>query len=132
MKKRRSHKLRNGALAGGVIAAALIYLECDGTLGVVGNGTGPRGSDSAEDTGDAPSDRAASADASAEAAARCQLRLDRAGLTMSGEPVAVDGAVDACERAGAADFVVTGDARYGTFENIRDALEDAGVEVYLR
>ena len=128
--RKRSHKLRNAVAGlGALIAAALLWLsQCGGGLGVLADGAdwvrdraGVARSDEAPPDGDAGA-----------AIARCDLRLDRNGLSLAGRPVERDEAVKACARAGAADLLVTGDARYGDFEALHDALEGAGVEVYVR
>lgn len=63
---------------------------------------------------------------------RCQLRIDAAGIAANGKSVEVDGAVDACRKAGAADVVVTGDARQGLWDQLEGALEGAGVKAFVR
>jgi hypothetical protein len=123
-------KLRNMVLAlGAAIAAAFIFLfQCDGGLGVVGDGA----EWAREKAGIARPDAAPAAGDAAAAAARCQLRLDPSGLSIDGEPAEIEDAVDACAASGAADLVVTGDARYGEFEALSEALDAAGVDVYVR
>jgi hypothetical protein len=109
------------------VLAAILYLRCDDGLGLLER----VGLVDPEEPPSATIDAAPPAvdDARIE---RCRLRLDGAGLTLGGEPVELDDAVEACRAAGAADLVVTGDATFGTFEEVRAALEEAGVEVYQR
>jgi hypothetical protein len=69
-------------------------------------------------------------DAGGLIAASCALELSSKGLTINGQAVDVDAAVDVCRRAGKASLRVTGDARTGTYMELTRALDEAGVPVH--
>jgi len=49
-------------------------------------------------------------------------------ITVDGKPMSRDDAVAACKATTGADVVVTGDAREGDWQELRAALEAAGVK----
>ncbi len=107
------------------------------TGGGVGDGKGGSGdvADRDGDRSDKPGDKSDVRPAVGSAARkqqRCVLRLDAGGLTLDGEPTAVEKAVSKCKEAGGAELTVTGDALFGESEKIRKALEEGGVEVFVR
>ncbi|MCB9571980.1 MAG: hypothetical protein H6709_07790 [Kofleriaceae bacterium] len=111
------------------IVLALLYLRCRGGFGL--GGGSDSGSGKAKQAVDVPAAPTAAAGVDA-GAPRCQVRLDAEGLTLDGaraEPAAV---VAACKAAGAADVVVTGAARFGAWEQLRDQLAAEGVETFVR
>lgn len=115
----------------GVVAFIMYYLRCGSGLGLgPGDGTGD-GARERVDRGDQePSDvRPALGEAGAR---RCRLRLDRSGLTLDGQAITVTKAVAACKKAGGAELTPTGDAVYGQLQEVREALDRAGVEVFER
>lgn len=120
-KPRRRKTPLLAALAAIAAALALLYAECGARLGLGGGGGigTPRPADEAPRTDDGG------------VAARCKLRLDAAGLTRDGKPVAPHEAAEAC-RAGGAELVVTGDAREGDLAAIRAAFEAGGVVLLVR
>ena len=121
--KRRLRKGRVIAGAGliGLIAAALMFLRCGQDFGLGGgDGEAPE-TPVVADAAPPPADAAP---------ARCLLRLDADGLTLEGAPLTVEGAVEACRAAGAAELVVTGDASFGLRERLRQALRAAALELY--
>lgn len=59
----------------------------------------------------------------------CVLSLSSAGLTLGGAPATVEEAVRACRAAGAAELHVTTAARAGTYDELKRALDQAGVVV---
>jgi len=63
---------------------------------------------------------------------RCELRLDAAGLHLSGRPATHDAVLAGCRTAGAADVVVTGDAAQGAWDELRALLAGAGIKAYVR
>jgi hypothetical protein len=63
---------------------------------------------------------------------RCKVRLAASGLTLDGAAADQAAVVTACKAAGGADVVVTGDAIQGTWDRLRAALIEAGVELYVR
>jgi hypothetical protein len=121
-------RLRKGRLiaAGGVVGllvAALLFLRCGQDFGLGGgDGEAPE-TPVVADAAPPPADAAP---------ARCLLRLDADGLTLEGAAVTVEGAVEACRAAGAAELVVTGDASFGLRERLRQALREAAIDLYER
>jgi hypothetical protein len=118
--RRSSRRLLVATVVAAAIVLAVLYLRCRGGLGLGGGAV--------EGIDRRPEVRPA-VDA---AVARCQLRLARDGLTVDGRPASADEALTACRAAGAADVVVTGDARQGDWEALRAALEAGGVAPFVR
>jgi len=123
-----------------MVALAIMYMQCgdDFGLGGVGSGDGKGGAgdvaDRDRDRSEEPrekSDVRPAVGSAARKRLRCQLRLDASGLTIDGEPATVDEAVTECKEAGA-DLTVTGDAPFGKSEEVPKALEEGGVEVFVR
>jgi hypothetical protein len=101
-------------------AAAALYLRCGTGFGLGGTGQG------IADLGDEDPPRADGGPR------RCAIRVaaaapDTTGITVDSKPMTRDEAVAACKAAGAADVIVTGDAREGDWKELRAALETAGV-----
>jgi hypothetical protein len=63
------------------------------------------------------------------APSRCRLRIDGAGLQLDLQPATVEQAVERCRASGEAELVITGEARYGTVQQVEQALREAGVRV---
>ena len=64
---------------------------------------------------------------------RCLVRVDGTGITMDGKPASVSEVVEACQQAAAgADVIVAGDARQATWEELRAALDGAGIASLVR
>ncbi|HWN68820.1 MAG TPA: hypothetical protein VNM90_14380 [Haliangium sp.] len=57
----------------------------------------------------------------------CQLFIDSAGLKLDGAPATIEDAVRACRATGKARLEVTGGARAGTYDELKRALEQAGI-----
>ena len=134
MSRRRQQRSTGGRLVIwvfvlGLLVAALMYFRCGEGFGF-GPGGGEDGDDESE-KGDKKQDELSPA-VGGEAASRCQLRLDAKGVTLDGKSVEVDAAVAACKKAGGAELVTTGDAVYGTQEELKAALDRAGVPVLVR
>jgi hypothetical protein len=109
-KRSRRRKAAWLTVIAGAVALALMYLRCGMGLGFgTGSGTG---------TGVAVTDAGPS---------RCKVRLDAAGISLDGKPATKKEALAACKAAGRADVVVTGDARQGDWDELRAALDEAGV-----
>jgi len=106
------------AVLAAVIAAA-VYLRCGRGWGTGGKGPGEGGTTTVKST---PSD----------AAARCSLRLAATGLTVDGKSATRDEAIALCKTKTGADVLVTGDARQGDWDELRDGLEAAGVQFFAR
>lgn len=105
-----------------LVGAAALYLRCGDGLGL-GLGGGGQGIADLDQT-EAPRVEAGPR--------RCQVRVSasRTGatvITVDGKPMGPAEAVVTCKGAGAADVVVTGDAREGDWKDLRSALENAGV-----
>ena len=49
---------------------------------------------------------------------------------MDSKPVEVSQAVEACTASGEADLTVTGDAKFGTADELRAALQAGGIRVF--
>jgi hypothetical protein len=120
-RRRRRRKTLVVVLLIAAIIAAVLYLG-------FGRGFGfGKGSGTASGTG--TNTTVATADARP---ARCALRVTAEGITVDGRIATQGEAVDACKAIGSADVVVTGDARQGAWDELRGALEAAGVAVYQK
>lgn len=132
MSRRRQQRSTGGrlviwAFVLGLLVAALMYLRCG-----EGFGFGPGGGEDGDDEkGEAKQDEMTRA-VGGEPARRCQLRLDAKGVTLDGKSVEIDAAVAACKKAGGAELTTTGDAVFGTQEELKAALDRAGVPVLVR
>lgn len=104
-------------LLAAAIALAVMYLTCGTDFGLGGKGKG-----------EAPR-TLVSTDAGPT---RCVVRVSAEGITVGGKLVTRDEAVTACKATTGADVVVTGDARQGDWDELRAALEAAGVAVYTK
>lgn len=100
-----------------LLAAAAQYLTCGHGFGLGGPGKGP-GEPGLSHPAVAP--------------ARCAIRVTARGITVDGKPMQRDEAVTACKATSGADVVVTGDARQGDWDDLRSALDAAGVASFLR
>ena len=128
-KQERRRRMVPWLLVAGLVAAAILYLRCGDGFGFGrGDGKGEgKGEVKPRPAGDATG-------VMGGAAARCQLRLDAAGLHLDGAAAAttIDDAVRACKAASGAELVATGDAVFGELERVRAALDAAGVSVFVR
>ncbi|HLL21877.1 MAG TPA: hypothetical protein VK427_07090 [Kofleriaceae bacterium] len=118
--RRRTRRRVTGFL--GAIAAAIgafLYLRCGSGWGTGGQGAGDGGTGAAVVPGDA-------------GPARCSLRLAASGLTVDGKAATRDEAIAACKRTTGADVLITGDARQGDWDELRAALEAAGIPLFTR
>ena len=95
-----------------LVVAAATYLRCGSGFGV-GTGTGHDGTGTVRPVA---------------GPRRCAVRVAPGGTTVDGKPMSRDEAVAACKAATGADVVVTGDAREGDWQELRAALEAAGVK----
>jgi hypothetical protein len=129
----RPPRRRGGLLLLLALVAVLAWLlgRCQGfglgPGGGLGGGDGAGRGDGEGDGGraGAAGGRAPDVDAGPR---RCRLRLDAAGLTRDGRPLAIADAITACRPAGA-EVVVTGDARQGALDALREAFATAGVSL---
>jgi hypothetical protein len=93
------------------VIAAILYLRCSKGWGTgKGQGAGP-----------------GSVAIAPDAAIRCAIRVAATGITVNGKPATRAEAVAACKPLGTADVVVTGDARAGDWDELRAALDAAGI-----
>jgi len=105
----------------GLLVAGLLYLRCGDGLGF-----GP-GGDGKERQVEEAELRPAVGNT-----LPCQLRVDAGGLTLDGQKAEIEGAIAACKQSGRAELLVTGDAVFGTVEEVKSALERAGVTLLVR
>lgn len=119
---RRQRRRKVLVLGGGIVAIvlAVLYARCGGGWGL-GDGAG-------SGSGAGPG----SGSAAAVMAKRCEVRVAKTGITVENQPAKVADVVTACKKTGAADVVVTGDAREGDWDELRKALEAAKVDISLR
>lgn len=97
------------------VAMAALYLRCGG-FGLGGAGPGAGG--------------AAGSARPLVGPARCAVRLTATGLTVDGKPASRDDVVAVCKATTGADVVITGDARHGDGEQLKAALQAAGISVH--
>jgi hypothetical protein len=119
--RRRKRKLIMIALVVALIALAIMFFGFGGGFGF-GKGKG-------KGAGTGSGSVAAAPDAGP---ARCTVRVTVEGITVDGKQATQAEAVATCEARGAADVVVTGDARQGAWDDLKKAFEEAGVAVYQR
>lgn len=101
------------------IILAVLYLRCGSGWGIGGKGKGEgkgAGSGSAQTTGPK----------------RCVVRIDAKGVRVDGKQMKRAEAVAACKQTEGALVTVTGDARQGDWDDLRTALEAAGVQIFTR
>jgi hypothetical protein len=118
---RRRLTVWTGLLA--LIIAAASYLRFGGGFGALGLGGG---SGDGEDHGEGEEHRPVNHPT------RCAVRISAAAITVGGKPMTRDEAVAACKGTPGADVVVTGDTREGDWQDLRAALEAAGIVVQLQ
>ena len=63
---------------------------------------------------------------------RCAVRVTSEGLVLDGAPADREAVIERCKATTGADVIVTGDARQGDWDALREALGAAGVEIYTR
>ena len=103
-----------------LIALAILYVRCGGGWGLGGSGGG-KGPGTA-----------APGSAQTEGPTRCTVRVSSEGITVDGKKVTPDAAVARCKQTEGALITVTGDARQGDWDDLRTALEAAGVPIFKR
>jgi hypothetical protein len=101
------------AIWGTAIVLAAIYLRCGRGWGTGGKGPGSGGTASSSDHH------------------RCMLRVSAGGITVDDKPATREQAVGRCKVAGGADVIVTGDARQGDWDELRRALDDGKVPMFV-
>jgi hypothetical protein len=119
-KRMRRRKLTFFAIGAALIAALVYFVTCGHGFGLGGQGKG---------SGVRPGVVAAS-DAGPT---RCTVRVDKNGYSVDGKVNATrEDVVEACKKTGAAEVTVTGDAREGSWTDLKAALESAHVTAYQR
>jgi hypothetical protein len=102
----------------GAIAVAILYLRCGRGFGL-GTGTGPGPSTGITTIADAgPS--------------RCAIRVTADGILVNRKPATRTAAVAICKATTGADVVVTGNARQGDWDELRAALDGAGILIFTK
>jgi hypothetical protein len=124
-RRRRLARLLFWLGAIGALVLAVMLVRCGGGFGF-GDGKGLGGG-----KGKGPSSGSAGQAAGALAPARCQLRVDAAGVSLAGKPTTIAAAVTACGATTGADVLIT-DARQGTWDELRAALDAAGIPSLVR
>jgi hypothetical protein len=122
------------AFAIAAIVAVFLIAKCGGGFGL-GKGSGGLGKGRSLRGGTEASGAAsgAGAGAASTAPARCMVRVDATGIAVNGKPATVAEVVSACKSAAAgADVIVAGDARQATWEELRGALDAAGIASLVR
>jgi hypothetical protein len=131
-----------------LVVGAIMYFRCGEDFGLgggrgdgrdvePGEPAGEKAAEKADDPGGKEGKETGSEDVrpavgDAPAKQRCKLRLDASGLTRDGKTSTTEEAVTACKEAGGAELTVTGDAVFGERERLREALDQGGVEVFVR
>lgn len=105
----------------GAIVLAVLYATCGRGWGIGGAGKGE---------GSGPGTASPAIDAGL---ARCKIRVTPTGLLLDGKPATRDVVVQTCnETTEGAEVVVTGDARQGDWDDLRNALEGAGIPIFRK
>lgn len=104
----------------GALVLAVLYTTCGRGWGIGGAGKGE---------GSGPGTATPASDARPR---RCAIRVTATGLVVDGKPTTRDAAVTACMATEGADVVVTGNARQGDWDDLRTALEAAGIPIFAK
>ena len=118
-RRRRKKMLLLVAWAAAIILAVL-YLRCGS-----GWGTGGKGAGKGPGTGTTGS-------AQTPGPKRCVVRVSAEGIVVDGKKMRREEAVAACKATDGALITVTGDARQGDWDELRTALDNAGVKIFTR
>jgi hypothetical protein len=122
-RRRRNKKLGLVAIWAVAIALAVMYLRCGSGWGTGGKGAG-KGPGSGEST--------PLIQIQPGGPKRCVVRVSAEGIVVDGKQLKRDEAVAACKQTEGALITVTGDARQGDWDELRTALEGAGVKIFKR
>jgi hypothetical protein len=117
--RRRRRKLLFLVVWAAAIVAAVLWLQCGRGWGTGGKGEG-KGPGSG--VGVVP----------AAGPKRCVVRVSAEGIVVDGKKMSRDEAVAACKQTEGALITVTGDARQGDWDDLKAALDGAGVKIYTR
>ena len=102
------------------IALAVLYLRCGSGWGLGGKGDGKGEGRGAIGSSQTPGPK------------RCVVRVSAEGIIVDGKKATKDEAVAACKATEGALVTVTGDARQGDWDELRTALDAAGVKIFTR
>jgi hypothetical protein len=118
----RKMVLWTGLLA--AIVLAVTYLTCGQGWGIGGKGKG-------EGEGGAGTAVKPAVDAKPR---RCSIKLSPEGITVDGKQASREEAVKLCKgkHLQGADVTVTGDTRQGDWDDLRGALDAAGITIFKR
>jgi hypothetical protein len=116
------------------IVAVFLIARCGGGFGFGKGGLGVGGGSSQGVLGERGTGSGAGTGTGGDVApARCMVRVDGSGVSVAGKPATVDEVIAACKAATAgADVIVAGDARQGTWEELRTALDANGIASLVR
>ena len=118
--RRRRKKLALISIWATAIILAVLYLRCGS-----GWGTGGKGAGKGPGTGTTGS-------AQTTGPKRCTVRVSSEGIVVDGKKMKREEAVAACKATEGALVTVTGDARQGDWDELKAALEGAGVKIFTR
>lgn len=121
--QRRRRKLRTYAVFGVLLVAAIMFVRCGSGWGLGGNGKGD---------GKGPGKGPGSGATKGSAAQRCTVRVSAEGIFVDGAKKSRDEAVSLCKKTDGAMVTVTGDARQGDWDELREGLQAVGVKIYIR
>lgn len=122
--RRRTGRRLAGLLALAAVIAAIVLFFRFGLGAGRGAGEGPG-------AGPGPGSGSARALVAPTTTPPCRVRVTGEGLRLDGGAATREQILASCERAGAADVVVTGDARQGDWDELKVALEAADVRIDL-
>ena len=119
-RRMRRRKLAFFAVGAALLALIAYFVTCGHGFGLGGRGNG---------SGVGPGIVAASG----AGPARCTVRVGKSGYSVDGKTSATrDDVVETCKKTGTAEVTVTGDAREGSWTELKTALEAAHVAIYVR
>ena len=122
-KQRVRRKMRTYAVFGVLLVAAIMFVRCGSGWGLGGTGKGE-----GKGAGKGPGSGATKG----SAAQRCTIRVAADGIFVDGAKKSRDEAVALCKKTDGAMVTVTGDARQGDWDELREALQAVGVKIYIR
>lgn len=111
------------------VIAAFLFLRCSG-YGFGGGGGGSEVNRPKPKPSTAAPRPLVGAPTPDAAAPRCAVRVDATGVTLAGAKVEIPDLVARCSAG--VELTVTGDARYGDAQAVRDAVRSAGIDLLDR
>ena len=125
-RRKRVRKLMFLTVWAVLILLALVYVRCGRGWGLGGGKGDGKGTGTGTGTG------AGTGSAVSQGPKRCVVRVTANGITVDGKEMKRDEAVAACKQTEGALVTVTGDARQGDWDELRDALEAAKVTIFKK